>query len=63
MELNEMNESQKNVLRNLDKLKTVIENVRAKGQITTASEYEVYYNEVRDRPRIKELIKGTQHEK
>jgi hypothetical protein len=58
----ELNESQKNVLRNLDKLKALIENVRSKGQFTTASEYEVYYNEVRDRPRIKELIKGTQHE-
>ena len=58
-----MNESQKNVLRNLDRIKFLIENAIKKEQLTTASEYEKYYHEVRDRPRIKELIKGTQHEK
>ena len=50
------------ILCNLDRLKHLIKNTKEKGQETISLQYENYYNEVRNRPRIKELIMGTIHE-
>jgi hypothetical protein len=51
-----------NVLINLDRLRQLIKNMRAEGKYTMVKAQEDYYNDIRSRERIKEIIKGTIHE-
>ena len=51
-----------NILSNLDALRHLITRMRFEGKYTHAQPKEDYYNEIRERPRIKDLIKGTEHE-
>ena len=58
----ELNNMETNILANLDRLRQLIKNTKSEGKYTNSERYEDYYNEVRSRDRIKELIKGTIHE-
>lgn len=51
-----------NILCNLDNLLQLIKDCTRDGKHTKVKEYQRYYDEVRVRPKIKELIKGTVHE-
>ena len=57
-----MNNREQNILMNLDRLKHLISNVKAEGKEIQAKIYQDYYEEIRTRPRMDEIIKGTQHE-
>lgn len=58
----EYNTHEYNIMCNLDRLKKLIENTTKDGKYTKVQEYQKYYDEVRTRPKIKALIKGTVHE-
>jgi hypothetical protein len=51
-----------NILCNLDNLLQLIKNCTRDGKHTKVKDYQTYYDEVRTRPKIKDLIKGTVHE-
>jgi ribosomal protein L19E len=51
-----------NIMCNLDRLRQLIKNCKEDGKFTKAKTYQDYYDELRTRPKIKELIKETVHE-
>jgi len=51
-----------NIMSNLDRLIQLIKNCKDEGKSTEAKTYQDYYDDLRTRPKIKNLIKKTVHE-